>query len=97
MGLSKKDVGFANMLTFAFMHHPYLVYILCGMPFLHLFTFFNFITGNSADTFIHVCMGFTHSGDLSGYITYALRTIRKHAGIESCVLQTLTTGYGHIP
>ena len=27
------------MLTFAFMHHPYLVCILFGMPSLHLFTF----------------------------------------------------------
>ena len=30
------------MLTFAFMHHPYLVCILFGMPFLHLFTFLMF-------------------------------------------------------
>ena len=33
------------MLTFAFMHHPYLVCILFGTPSLHLFTFlvfFNF-------------------------------------------------------
>ena len=29
----------ANTLTFAFMHHPYLVCILFGMPSLHLFTF----------------------------------------------------------
>ena len=29
------------MLTFAFMHHPYLVCIFFGMPSLHLFTFFN--------------------------------------------------------
>ena len=29
------------MLTFAFMHYPYLVCILFGMPSLHLFTFFN--------------------------------------------------------
>ena len=29
------------MLTFAFMHHPYLVCILFGMPSLHLFTFLN--------------------------------------------------------
>ena len=27
------------MLTFAFIHHPYLVCILFGMPSLHLFTF----------------------------------------------------------
>ena len=27
------------MLTFAFMHYPYLVCILFGMPSLHLFTF----------------------------------------------------------
>ena len=32
-------VGIANMLIFAFMHHPYLVCILFGMLFLHLFTF----------------------------------------------------------
>ena len=34
------------MLTFAFMHHPYLVCILFGMPSLHLLTFlmfFNFL------------------------------------------------------
>ena len=30
------------MLTFAFMHHPYLVCILFGMPSLHLFTFLMF-------------------------------------------------------
>ena len=35
--------GFANTLTFAFMHHPYLVYILFGMPSLHLFTFLMFL------------------------------------------------------
>ena len=35
-------MGFANTLTFAFMHHPYLVCILFGMPFLHLFTFLMF-------------------------------------------------------
>ena len=34
--------GFANMLTFAFMHHPYLVCILFGMPSLHHFTFLIF-------------------------------------------------------
>ena len=34
--------GFAYMLTFAFMHHPYLVCILFGMPSLHLFTFLMF-------------------------------------------------------
>ena len=32
--------GFANALTFVFMHHPYLVCILFGMPSLHIFTFF---------------------------------------------------------
>jgi len=31
--------GFANTFTFAFMHHPFLVCILIGMPSLHLFTF----------------------------------------------------------
>ena len=30
------------MLTFAFMHHPYLVCILFDMPSLHLFTFVMF-------------------------------------------------------
>ena len=30
------------MLTFAFMHYPYLVCILFGMPSLHLFTFLMF-------------------------------------------------------
>ena len=30
------------MLTFAFIHHPYLVRILFGMPSLHLFTFLMF-------------------------------------------------------
>ena len=35
--------GFANMLTFAFMHHPYLVGILFGMPSLHLLTFLMFL------------------------------------------------------
>ena len=30
------------MLTFAFMHYPYLVRILFGMPSLHLFTFLMF-------------------------------------------------------
>ena len=30
------------MLTFAFMHHPYLVCTLFGMPSLHLFTFLMF-------------------------------------------------------
>ena len=30
------------MLTFAFMHYPYLVCILFGMPSLHLFTFVMF-------------------------------------------------------
>ena len=28
------------MLTFAFIHHPYLVHILFGMPSLHLFDVF---------------------------------------------------------
>ena len=32
--------NFANMLTYAFLHHPYLVCKLFGMPSLHLFTFF---------------------------------------------------------
>ena len=32
----------ANMLTFAFMHYPYLVCTLFGMPSLHLFTFLMF-------------------------------------------------------
>ena len=31
------------MLTFACMHHPYLVCILFGMPSLHLFTFLMFL------------------------------------------------------
>ena len=31
------------MLTFAFMHYPYLVCILFGMPSLHLFTFLMFL------------------------------------------------------
>ena len=30
------------MLTFAFMHYPYLVCLLFGMPPLHLFTFLMF-------------------------------------------------------
>ena len=30
------------MLTFAFMHHPYHVYILSGMSSLHLFTLLMF-------------------------------------------------------
>ena len=30
------------MATFAFMHYPYLVHILFGMPSLHLFTFLMF-------------------------------------------------------
>ena len=30
------------MLTFAFMHHPYLVCVLFGMPSLHPFTFLMF-------------------------------------------------------
>ena len=32
--------GFANMLTFAFVHYPYLVCILFGMPSLHRFTYY---------------------------------------------------------
>ena len=32
------------MLTFAFMHYPYLVRILFGMPSLHLFTFLMFLS-----------------------------------------------------
>ena len=32
--------GFANMFTFAFMHHPY-VCLLFGMPSLHFFYIFN--------------------------------------------------------
>ena len=32
------------MLTFAFMHPPYLVRILFGMPSLHLFTFLMFLS-----------------------------------------------------
>ena len=35
-------MGLCNTLTFAFMHHPYLVCILFGMPSLHLFTFLMF-------------------------------------------------------
>ena len=35
-------MGLCLMLTFAFMHHPYLVCILFGMPSLHLFTFLMF-------------------------------------------------------
>ena len=32
------------MLTFAFMHYPYLVCLLFGMPSLHLFTFLMFLS-----------------------------------------------------
>ena len=32
-------MGLCQYVTFAFMHHPYLVCILFGVPFLHLFTF----------------------------------------------------------
>ena len=40
----KKDVGMglAYILTFAFMHHPYLVCILFDMPSLDLFTLLMF-------------------------------------------------------
>ena len=44
-GLDKMDTDyarFANTLTFAFMHHHYLVCIIFGMPSLHLFTFLMF-------------------------------------------------------
>ena len=34
--------GSANTLTFAFVHHPYLVCILFGLPSLHLSTFLMF-------------------------------------------------------
>ena len=37
-----------NGATFAFMHHPYLVCIVFGMPSLHLFTFLMF--------FIYLCI-----------------------------------------
>ena len=33
-------MGLANMLTFAFIHHTYLVCILFGMPSLHFFIHF---------------------------------------------------------
>jgi len=36
-------MGLAYMLTFAFVHHPYLVCILFGMPSLHLFTLKGFL------------------------------------------------------
>ena len=41
---SKYDVGMGlcQYVTFAFMHPPYLVRILFGMPSLHLFTFLMF-------------------------------------------------------
>ena len=45
--------GFANTLTFAFMHHPYLVCILFGMPSLHLFTFSMFFI--SCIMYYHQC------------------------------------------
>ena len=38
------------MFTFAFMHYPYLVRILFGMPSLHLFTFLMFLS------LVYVCM-----------------------------------------
>ena len=43
------------MLTFAFMHYPYLVCILFGMPSLHLFTFLMFFKSctNSTEGSIH--------------------------------------------
>ena len=36
-------LNIANTLTFAFMHHPYLVSILYGMPSLHLLCFYFFV------------------------------------------------------
>ena len=35
-------MGLCQYVTFAFMHPPYLVCILFGMPSLHLFTFLMF-------------------------------------------------------
>ena len=32
-------MGLCQYVTFAFMHHPYLICTLFGMPSLHLFTF----------------------------------------------------------
>ena len=40
------------MLTFAFMHYPYLVRILFGMLSLHLFTFLMFFKSCSYQGFI---------------------------------------------
>ena len=42
VAINVRIICFAYMLTFALMHHPYLVCILFGMPSLHPFTFLMF-------------------------------------------------------
>ena len=48
------------MLTFAFMHYPYLVCILFGMPSLHLFTFLMFF--KSCDVIVFGYSGLIERG-----------------------------------
>ena len=79
------------MLTFAFMHHPYLVCILFGIPSLHLFTFLMF-------HFFSIC---SYASRLCGSSLGSLGEINNGLGGKSaCVSEplskfTLTPEYMH--
>ena len=74
------------MLTFAFMHYPYLVCILFGMPSLHLFFFFF----KSCSIIIPPLVAKSNQEKGGAHnVEYGIRCVLFH--YTACMFQNLTT------
>ena len=78
---------------FAFMHHPYLVCILFGMPSLHLFTFLMFFIFLFIILIAQKCndtmnlINFIHHRDCMSLVFYfTIARVIDHAVTLCCVL-----------
>ena len=77
------------MLTFAFMHHPYLVCILFGMPSLHLFTFLMFfyflvITLTSMSCTVRIPAWYNY---IDKHVVYSTYTCMVYIDSMSCTVR----------
>ena len=71
-------MGLCQYVTFAFMHPPYLVRILFGMPSLHLFTFLMFFISFNIGTVVGVVVALVVVIIIMGVVIGALVAKNRH-------------------
>ena len=91
-------MGLCQYVTFAFMHHPYLVCILFGMPSLHLFTFLMFFYFFLFSCTTNSCLNNCACIVLYAWLrTYPHKLSERRLYLDLCTMFKIVHGLFHFP